>query len=553
MIRSWRNDLKRWLEVPSKTDGQAVYAASRHHQVQALKSDDGSTLWSRDLSDKIVESPKLLADHTLLIRGDDESSGSLFGLDRDSGATKWTRTFSPTWKYDDLKTNAGPLVLRRDPLAGTQAEPMLTALDPNNGEELWRVKAEGASWGVPVADGKGRLFVEQRGSERQSVAAVDVLTGALLWDHPVELWGQPRPMDDTVLLPSRSGVSVRDSVSGELGWKHDRELSHEPWLTEQAVVLGSSREGGSNLTGLDPHNGERLWEVETDYLSGVYQGPSGQVLYQDESFEGGRLQAIDGVNGESLWQIKLGRARVEGLGSDAEGRLAVVLGLGRRRQVLVLDQGRLLWQAPVEGKSVAVSGNSEVTALLDSTGLTLVDAQSGQLREKLSPDSPLMNFDGQVTPEGWMTLSGIDGEVMGVQLPGAQSVVAPTVRTPGTLRHYRYDILENDEGQVYADVQVDGQFVAGEDALLVHGAVDEGSVPASVSDRQLTDWDSDINGYLSRQEMAQADLTLWWDRDLDGVVSRLDGVVAMRAEGHRQAVVDLDRQKLEVRTRPIRA
>lgn len=555
---SWRTDLKRWLEVPPTVDETTVFTASRHHQVQALDSREGEVLWTRDISDQLLESPKLLDGDTLLVRGKQDGGGSLTGLDSQSGQTKWSRSFSPSWKFDELTQEQGPLVLRRDPLGGTDEEPMLQGLSPESGEPLWEVSPTSKSWGIPVQGAQGRLFVELRDDEQQSIMAVDGVNGSVLWSEPSDVWGQPRPFDDKLLVASRQGVKAREASSGQVSWQHNQELSHEPTLTDQAVVLASQPEGfpGTLLTALSRETGEAMWTHQTAHLSGVSQGPDGQVLCHSYKWgENGKeitaLEALDGANGEVKWGLDLGSASVEGLGSDSEGRVTVATARGRRRELLVVDDGQILWRTPVDGKAVAVSGNQDSTAIFDKTGLTLVDPQTGTRQQQFALDSPLANFDGKVSPDGWLTISGIDGEVLGAKLPGAEPIMAPSGRTLGKMRHYRYDIAENDEAKIYADVKPDGEFVIGEDALLIRNP-QAGQPGAAVTGEELVGWDADNSAYLSREEMKEASLSLWWDRDFDGVISPRDGVVAMAAEGGRQAVVDLDRQKLEVRTRPIR-
>ena len=114
------------------------------------------------------------------------------------------------------------------------------------------------------------------------------------------------------------------------------------------------------------------------------------------------------------------------------------------------------------------------------------------------------------------------------------------------MRHYGYDIAENTDGQIFADVKRDGEYHVGEDALLIRNSAKQGD-PLSTSELKLLDLDGD--GYLSRDEMRKASLSIWIDRDHDGEIGRGDGVVEMASEGSRQAIVDLDAQRLEVRVR----
>ena len=110
---------------------------------------------------------------------------------------------------------------------------------------------------------------------------------------------------------------------------------------------------------------------------------------------------------------------------------------------------------------------------------------------------------------------------------------------------------ESEDGHIYADVKADGQFVRGDDALLVSkpsSSAEQDDIESRlVNGEKLASWDDDGDGYLSRAEMNRAEVSLWWDRDFDGQISRGDGLVAMEGEGNRQAVLDLEREKVEVR------
>lgn len=558
-IKPWRKDMKRWQELPPLVNGTEVFATSRHHQVRALSAQDGATLWTADVSDQILESPIVTGD-TLLVSGQSDESGTLTALDRKTGETRWSKSFSPRWKYTDMATSDGSVVLRRNPLAGADSEPMLQGVSPSSGEIVWEVPARSKSWGVPVRDEQNRLFLELRGNGREQVMAVDGKTGGVLWTREGEVWGQPQVSASGLLVAARDGVAMVDSQTGETRWSQSCPQIREPLMTPESIVVTTARTDdapGSRLLGLDPETGREKWHYDTPHLTGVAPGPEGQLLHHayklnQQGVPQYYVHALDNQTGEPLWSLELGSESVQGVGADSEGRVAVAVTRGRQKELLMVKDGELLWRQPVEGVGMAVVGNGASTAVLDRQGITVYDSATGEYQAQVTANAPATNYDGGVSSDGRIAVSGIDGELVSLRLEGARTVLEATATTPGSFRHYRYDIAENDEGHVFADVKRDGQFVRGDDALLVSkpaaGAPQDDVESRLVNPDRLASWDEDGDGYLSRSEMNRASLSLWWDRDFDGAITRGDGMVAMEGEGNRQAVVDLDREKIEVRT-----
>jgi outer membrane protein assembly factor BamB len=563
-IKPWRKDMKRWLELPPLVDGSKLYATSRHHQVQARNVEDGAVLWTADISDQILKAPTLADGETLLVKGQEGDFGSYTALDQQTGKAKWSKNFTPRWKYNDIPAPEGALVLSRDPLAGEDSEAMLQGVSPANGEVLWEVAPRSRSWGIPVRDDQDRLFVELRGRGSEQIMAVDGKTGSVLWTRDGDVWGQPKALDDqSLLLARRDGLSVVDSQSGEVKWDYSQRLTREPLSTPESVVLSSKRPDsvpGTRLTGLDPQTGEVKWSYDAPHVTGVAAGPEGQLLHHayklnQQGVPQYYVHALDNETGKGLWSLEVGSDSIRGVGVDQDGRVAVALARGREKELLMVKDGEILWRQPVEGVGVAVVGNGSTTAVMDRQGITVVDSDTGKYRGQVTANAPATNYDGKVS-EGRLAMSGVDGELVSLRLDGAQTVLEPTARTPGSFRHYRYDLGENEEGHFYADVVEDGQFVRGEDALLVSkpsGSTEQDDVNSRlVNNERLTAWDHDGDGYLSRSEMNDASLSLWFDRDFDGQVSRGDGVVEMAGEGSRQAVLDLNREKVEIRTSRLR-
>lgn len=564
-IKPWRADLKRWLELPPQIVDGKVISTSRHHQVQALDSETGEVLWKTDCSDQFLESPKVVGEDTLIVQGKEGKQGSIYGLDLNTGEQRWSQTFAPSWKFHEQAMPNGSVLLRRSDLTGEESEPMLKAISPQTGETIWSASSETKKWGIPVVDSQNRVFVEVRAGRDESMLALDGNTGEQLWQHQGTVWGQPRVVsDDRLLLASRDSITVLDSTSGEVTWTNERNFTKEPWILGDTVVGATSRTDsapGTRLVGMDSKTGEEKWHYDTPYLTAVAQGPEGQMIHHGFKVDanGQRkayIHALDTQEGAGLWSIDLGEAVPGDIGVDSEGRVTLELDNGKGTELVVIKDGEILWRQSVQGDRMAVAGTGDSMAIFDRQGITVVDADTGEYQEQLTLNATLTNYDGQVGPDGRLLVSGIDGEIAGMTLEGAQSILGATSKTPGSMRHYRYTFGETSDGFIYADVEEDGKFVRGADALFLKAGVQPGDKKVApdksrVTAEELAKWDGDNDGYLSRVEMNRAEISLWWDRDRDGEVGRRDGLVAMAGEGHRQAVVDLDNSKLEVRTRPI--
>lgn len=555
-IKPWRTDLKRWLELPPQVSGDRIYSTSRHHQVTAVDADSGDLLWKADCSDQLLEPLKMAGEDTVLLRGREEESGSYVALDKSTGETRWSRTFSPNWKTTGTVLKNGTVLFRRNSLTGDESEPMLTALSPQSGKTLWSVPAQGRSWGVPYSDEADRVFLTVRGKGEEKLLAFDGNTGESLWALETDVQGRPQPMGNKLLVAGDHGLTAHNSQTGETVWSRGQKSLNVPVVTGRSVVVTEKRTDGvpgDRLIGLDRETGETKWHYDAPHLTGVAPGPEGQILHHAYKFDqagvrNSYVHALDEETGEPRWSLEVGPRTVDSVGVDPEGRVVAALEYGRDNELMVAQNGKELWRRPVEGIGAAVVSNGESMVLFDSQGMTMVDAATGAYQNQVSVNSPLVNYSGEVGSDGRLAISGIDGELAGMTLPGAQPVLGPTEKTPGSMRHYRYPIAENEKGHYYADVKEDGQFIAGQDALLVRN-VERVDTENPLSLENLLEFDTDQDGYLSRSEMNRASISLWWDRNLDGEMSRGDGLVDMAGEGRRQAVVDLERQKLEVRVK----
>jgi outer membrane protein assembly factor BamB len=87
--RRWQRDLDDQLVLPPVATTEGLVVPSRT-SVWLLDSDDGTTLWKRDLDGNATESTPAVADGTVFLT---DEVGSLYALDLATGETDWTVPF----------------------------------------------------------------------------------------------------------------------------------------------------------------------------------------------------------------------------------------------------------------------------------------------------------------------------------------------------------------------------------------------------------------------------------------------------------------------------
>ena len=194
----------------------------------------------------------------------------------------------------------------------------------------WRVEI-GEGYSSPVVS-RGRVFVHSRRGDAEIVTALDLSSGARLWQHdyparyiqntivPADLPGPfATPVVDggRVFTLGAAGIlSSWDAASGALVWRNDYSASVQVTglfcgTSASPLVVGGmlivqvgSDAGGGRVLALDPATGDEIWSwrgVGPGYASPIVVEIEGQrqVVTLTES----SIAGLDAANGVLLWSV----------------------------------------------------------------------------------------------------------------------------------------------------------------------------------------------------------------------------------------------------------
>lgn len=318
-IIAWTSNIgngvdKYYSQLQPAVDYNTIYAAARAGEVSAFSVEDGSSLWSIDLSQHesnlLNRSARLsggvtLALDTLYIGTE---NAQVFALDVENGDIKWMSSVSgevlakPVYDSDRvvIHTSRGDLI----------------ALDSRTGEELWslsnaqpKLSLRGSA--APSISQGGVIYGRADGF----VSAALLQTGQPLWQVPVARpYGateldrlvdadmQPVIRNNIVYALAYNGNLVAiDLLKGELIWSKKYSGFNDIVVAGNDIFLIDYR---SHIFAIDRHNGEQHW-ANTSLL---YRNVTGATIANDFIVVGdaeGYLHWIDRESGEFVAQQKL--------------------------------------------------------------------------------------------------------------------------------------------------------------------------------------------------------------------------------------------------------
>ncbi|WP_256837637.1 carboxypeptidase regulatory-like domain-containing protein [Ornithinimicrobium faecis] len=240
-------------------DGETVYVTTGGNATMlALNTQDGSTLWSYDFEGEVptYASPTIV-DGTVYVAVGNGEAGSVHAVDAATGERVWRTAIGGGVFF-------GPAVADGVAVAASTATGRVVGLDTATGEILWE-RSETISISLPAIDaGKVYLGTSNETFTSGSVLALDLLTGAEVWEtEGGDTQGSsPVLYDDLVILGSHTAgsVSAYDASTGEIVWNHfvGSAVTSSVAVTTGGVVLGASQNWG--VYALDATSGEVLWE-----------------------------------------------------------------------------------------------------------------------------------------------------------------------------------------------------------------------------------------------------------------------------------------------------
>jgi outer membrane protein assembly factor BamB len=203
---------------------------------------DGKRLWAKNLgipdNHYGYASSLLVFGNSLIVQYDNNKTPRLLSLDIATGSERWSkiRTDKITW--------SSPIIayINKQPQLILMGNPSITAYNPNNGEQYWRVEGLNGEVASSACSAGGLVF---GASEYASLIAIDATTGEMLWkaaDFLPEVSSPVATKDNVYLATSYGVLACYDAKTGEL--KHSHELNTEfyssPMITEGKLYVFSN-------------------------------------------------------------------------------------------------------------------------------------------------------------------------------------------------------------------------------------------------------------------------------------------------------------------------
>jgi outer membrane protein assembly factor BamB len=213
---------------------------------------DGRKLWAKNLG--VPEnhygyaSSLIVYGNMLIVQYDNSNTPRIIALDMATGAERWNKT------RQEKITWSSPIIAYVDnkPQLVLMGNPAITAYNPNNGEQYWRVEGLNGEVASSPCSAAGIVF---GASEYALLIAVDAATGTTLWtanDYLPEVSSPVATKDHVYLATSYGVLACYDAKTGDL--KHYRELNTEfyssPVITEGKLYVFSN-EGAMYIYSVD--------------------------------------------------------------------------------------------------------------------------------------------------------------------------------------------------------------------------------------------------------------------------------------------------------------
>lgn len=202
----------------------------------------GKQLWAKNLgvpdNHYGYASSLLIYGNSLIVQYDNQNSPKVVALDLATGAERWStsRTEKVTWSSPIIASvnNTPQLVL--------MGNPAITAYNPSNGQQLWRVECLTGEVGASACSSNGIVF---GASEYSKMIAINAADGSVLWegnDYLPEV-ASPAATKDNVYIATSYGVfAAYDTQTGELRKEHElnTEFYSSPVIADGKIYLFSN-------------------------------------------------------------------------------------------------------------------------------------------------------------------------------------------------------------------------------------------------------------------------------------------------------------------------
>ncbi len=338
--------------TPIVSDG-VVYFGDWTGHVRALRTEDGSEVWNRELGNRYIGGSVALDDDRVYSGTFD---GRIVALGRDNGEPVWD---TQVGDHPKAVIFGSPVVVDGLVVVGVASFEVfatgnpntfrghIVALDAETGAEQWRfyvtagdaTQAAGVSiWSSPAIDtergvlyiGTGQSYGLPASPLSDSLLALDLHTGEEVWHTQFtadDAWtlAEPTGLDaDVGAMPNLFQVDGKDAVgAGDKAGTYralDRETGEILWEapltrggTQGGVMASAAVAGGTvyvtsndasrdaDMAALDVDTGEERWRVEVGaHITGPVTWANGVLYVSDDS---GRIAAYDAADGSLLWSF----------------------------------------------------------------------------------------------------------------------------------------------------------------------------------------------------------------------------------------------------------
>ena len=183
---------------------------------------NGNRLWAKNLgvpdNHYGYASSLLTFGNLLIIQYDNRNNPKVIALDIVTGAERWSRN-----RTERFMNWASPIIayINNTPQLVLMGCPSMTAYNPNNGEQLWRVEF---LMGEPAASACSANGIVYGAGDGAKLVAVNPTDGSVLWENNDFLpeVASPVATKDNLYMPTIYGVVASfDTQTGELRVEHE--------------------------------------------------------------------------------------------------------------------------------------------------------------------------------------------------------------------------------------------------------------------------------------------------------------------------------------------
>lgn len=294
----WSRDLTPPTDVAGEAsgggityDGGLLYVTSGFGRLSVLDAASGAVVWTQDFDAPLTAAPTVTGGVVYVVA---ENSVAM-ALDSVTGRVKWQVQGTPS--RSALMGGAGPLVTDRLVILPFPSGEVRAVLK-DSGLQIWLANIGGTRLGRayngvpdivgdPVIVGNALVIGNQSGH----MAALDVASGARLWDAGQGTYGGALPAGGSLFLISDAAELVRlDAATGALIWAvplpeytTDKVKKLKEVFANYGPVLAGGRllvaSGDGLLRSFDPASGALAGTVEIGGAAAADPAVAGGVLY----------------------------------------------------------------------------------------------------------------------------------------------------------------------------------------------------------------------------------------------------------------------------------